>query len=187
MTSRPTLTPTLSRSGRWAIVRSPRCARERAGRRPLLLPSRRRGAARRASAGAPRIRSRPSPCPRPTPRPRPRSTRACACMKWGKKALQGGAQARCSARPSSTAKLFEAWHDLGVIETALGNYDKAVDDFERALDIQPGVAQDACWPTARACAAPTGPRRRRQACTRSGWTSDPERLRHARALRAGAA
>ncbi|HVZ71034.1 MAG TPA: tetratricopeptide repeat protein [Polyangia bacterium] len=35
-------------------------------------------------------------------------------------------------------KLFEAWHDLGVVETALGNYDKAADDFERALSIQPG-------------------------------------------------
>jgi superkiller protein 3 len=35
-------------------------------------------------------------------------------------------------------KLFEAWHDLGVVETALGNYDKAVEDFEKALDVQPG-------------------------------------------------
>ena len=35
-------------------------------------------------------------------------------------------------------QLFEAWHNLGVVETALGNYDKAVDDFKRALDIQPG-------------------------------------------------
>lgn len=35
-------------------------------------------------------------------------------------------------------KLFEAWHDLGVVETALGNYDKAVEHFEKALDVQPG-------------------------------------------------
>jgi superkiller protein 3 len=35
-------------------------------------------------------------------------------------------------------RLFEAWHDLGVVETAMGNYDKAVDHFEKALDIQPG-------------------------------------------------
>ncbi len=36
-------------------------------------------------------------------------------------------------------RLFEAWHDLGVIETTLGNFDKSVDDFERALSIQPGA------------------------------------------------
>ena len=37
------------------------------------------------------------------------------------------------------ARLFEAWHDLGVVETALGNFDAAVDDFKQALDIQPGA------------------------------------------------
>ena len=36
-------------------------------------------------------------------------------------------------------RLYEAWHNLGVIETALGNFDKAIDDFKRALDIQPGA------------------------------------------------
>ena len=36
-------------------------------------------------------------------------------------------------------RLFEAWHDLGVIETALGNFEVANDDFKRALDIQPGA------------------------------------------------
>jgi tetratricopeptide (TPR) repeat protein len=36
-------------------------------------------------------------------------------------------------------RLYEAWHDLGVIETALGNFDAASDDFKRALDIQPGA------------------------------------------------
>lgn len=35
-------------------------------------------------------------------------------------------------------KLFEGWHDLGVVETALGNYDKAVEHFRKALDTQPG-------------------------------------------------
>jgi tetratricopeptide (TPR) repeat protein len=38
-------------------------------------------------------------------------------------------------------KLFEAWHDLGVVESALGNFDAAVDDFKKALDIQPGARQ----------------------------------------------
>jgi tetratricopeptide (TPR) repeat protein len=36
-------------------------------------------------------------------------------------------------------RLFEAWHNLGVVETALGNHDAAVDDFKHALDIQPGA------------------------------------------------
>jgi tetratricopeptide (TPR) repeat protein len=38
-------------------------------------------------------------------------------------------------------RLYEAWHDMGVVETALGNFDAAVDDFKRALDIQPGARQ----------------------------------------------
>ena len=38
-------------------------------------------------------------------------------------------------------RLFEAWHDLGVVETALGNFEAASDDFKRALDIQPGARQ----------------------------------------------
>ena len=38
-------------------------------------------------------------------------------------------------------RLFEAWHDLGVVETALGNFEAAVDDFKKALDIQPGARQ----------------------------------------------
>ena len=38
-------------------------------------------------------------------------------------------------------RLFEAWHDLGVVETALGNFDAAADNFKRALDIQPGARQ----------------------------------------------
>jgi len=36
-------------------------------------------------------------------------------------------------------KMFEAWHNLGVIETALGNFDKAIENFKRALEIQPGA------------------------------------------------
>jgi tetratricopeptide (TPR) repeat protein len=36
-------------------------------------------------------------------------------------------------------KMFEAWHNLGVIETALGNFDTAIEHFKRALEIQPGA------------------------------------------------
>jgi tetratricopeptide (TPR) repeat protein len=38
-------------------------------------------------------------------------------------------------------RLFEAWHDLGVVETALGNFEAATDDFKHALDVQPGARQ----------------------------------------------
>ena len=36
-------------------------------------------------------------------------------------------------------RLYEAWHDLGVVHTALGDFDGAVDDFKHALDVQPGA------------------------------------------------
>jgi tetratricopeptide (TPR) repeat protein len=58
-------------------------------------------------------------------------------MKMGRKHYKEARQHFTKAT-NLDGKLFEAWHDLGVIETALGNYDKAVDHFEKALDIQPG-------------------------------------------------
>jgi tetratricopeptide (TPR) repeat protein len=58
-------------------------------------------------------------------------------MKTGRKHYKEARQHLTKA-VTLDAKLFEAWHDLGVVETALGNYDKAVDDFEKALDVQPG-------------------------------------------------
>ena len=58
-------------------------------------------------------------------------------MKMGRKHYKE-ARAHFEKATQLDGKLFEAWHDLGVVETALGNYDKAVEDFERALDVQPG-------------------------------------------------
>jgi superkiller protein 3 len=58
-------------------------------------------------------------------------------MKTGRKHYKE-ARVHFTKATQLDGKLFEAWHDLGVVETALGNYDKAVDCFERALDIQPG-------------------------------------------------
>jgi superkiller protein 3 len=60
-----------------------------------------------------------------------------AVMKLGRKHYKEARQHFARATQLD-GKLFEAWHDLGVVETALGNYDTAVTDFERALDIQPG-------------------------------------------------
>jgi len=36
-------------------------------------------------------------------------------------------------------RLYEAWHDLGVMQTAVGNFDAAVDAFKQALNVQPGA------------------------------------------------
>ncbi|HEY2728781.1 MAG TPA: tetratricopeptide repeat protein [Polyangia bacterium] len=58
-------------------------------------------------------------------------------MKMGRKHYKDARQHFAKA-VALDGKLFEAWHDLGVVETGLGNYDKAVEDFEKALDIQPG-------------------------------------------------
>ena len=33
---------------------------------------------------------------------------------------------------------FEAWHDLGVVDAAVGNFEGAADSFRKALDVQPG-------------------------------------------------
>ena len=59
-------------------------------------------------------------------------------MKMGKKHYKE-ARKPLQRATELDGRLFEAWHDLGVIETSLGNFDKAVDDFERALSIQPGA------------------------------------------------
>src|SRR5262249_34122437 len=58
-------------------------------------------------------------------------------MKLGRKHYKE-ARVHFTKATQLDGKLFEAWHDLGVVETALGNYDKAVDHFEQALKIQPG-------------------------------------------------
>jgi tetratricopeptide (TPR) repeat protein len=58
-------------------------------------------------------------------------------MKLGRKHYKEARQHLTKATQLD-GKLFEAWHDLGVVETALGNYDKAVEHFEKALDVQPG-------------------------------------------------
>ena len=59
-------------------------------------------------------------------------------MKMGKRHYK---EARKSFQKATQldSRLFEAWHDLGVLETNLGNFDTAVDDFEHALGIQPGA------------------------------------------------
>jgi tetratricopeptide (TPR) repeat protein len=75
--------------------------------------------------------------PRANPEAQSEFEEGVVVMKMGRKHYKEARQHFTKAT-SLDGKLFEAWHDLGVIETALGNYDKAVDHFGKALDIQPG-------------------------------------------------
>jgi tetratricopeptide (TPR) repeat protein len=59
-------------------------------------------------------------------------------MRMGRKHYKD-AREPLSRATKLDGRLFEAWHDLGVVETTLGNFDAAVDDFKQALDIQPGA------------------------------------------------
>ena len=105
-------------------------------------------------------------------------------MKLGKKHYKE-ARKPLQRATELDGRLFEAWHDLGVIETSLGNFDKAVDDFERALSIQPGARKTllAYGESLRRAHRPKKAAVRLREVAGRG----PERLRHARALRAGPA
>lgn len=71
------------------------------------------------------------------------SVEAQAAFEEGLRAMRTGRKHYKEARQHFTRateldpKLFEAWHDLGVLEAALGNYSAAIDSFDKALDIQP--------------------------------------------------
>jgi tetratricopeptide (TPR) repeat protein len=67
-------------------------------------------------------------------------------------------------------KLYEAWHDLGIVEARLGRWDAAVEAFGRALDVQPGSR-----PTALALG---------NAFERAGRPGDAAALYHKRAAAA---
>jgi tetratricopeptide (TPR) repeat protein len=58
-------------------------------------------------------------------------------MKMGRKQFKEARQ-HLTRATQIDPKLFEAWHDLGVLEAAMGNYDRSIDGFRKALDIQPG-------------------------------------------------
>jgi Tfp pilus assembly protein PilF len=58
-------------------------------------------------------------------------------MKMGRKHYKD-AQQHLQRATQIDPKLFEAWHDLGVLLAALGEWDKAIDNFRKALDVQPG-------------------------------------------------
>ena len=58
-------------------------------------------------------------------------------MKMGRKHYKEARQHFTKATEID-AKLFEAWHDLGVLEAAMGNHESAIQSFRKALDLQPG-------------------------------------------------
>jgi len=79
----------------------------------------------------------PVALPRANPEAQSEFEQGVLVMKMGRKHYKEARQHLTKA-VQLDGKLFEAWHDLGVVETGLGNYDKAVDDFEKALAVQPG-------------------------------------------------
>jgi tetratricopeptide (TPR) repeat protein len=72
------------------------------------------------------------------------SVEAQAEFNEGLRIMKMGRKHYKDARPHLThateidSHLFEAWHNLGVLEAALGNYDKSIESFRKALDVQPG-------------------------------------------------
>src|SRR5712675_530279 len=60
-------------------------------------------------------------------------------MKMGRKHYKD-AQQRLQRATQIDPKLFEAWHNLGVLLAALGEYDKAIDNFRKALESDPNDA-----------------------------------------------
>jgi tetratricopeptide (TPR) repeat protein len=90
-----------------------------------------------AAPGAPANPIAPVALPRTTAEAQAEFDEGLRVMKQGRKHYKE-ARPHLEKAAALDGKLFEAWHNLGVIETALGNYDKAADDFRRALDIQPG-------------------------------------------------
>jgi tetratricopeptide (TPR) repeat protein len=79
----------------------------------------------------------PVALPRANPQAQQEFDEGVVVMKLGRKHYKE-ARGHFTKATQLDGNLFEAWHDLGVVETALGNYDKAVDHFEQALRIQPG-------------------------------------------------
>jgi Tfp pilus assembly protein PilF len=58
-------------------------------------------------------------------------------MKMGRKHYKDARQ-HLQKATQIDPHLFEAWHNLGVLEAAMGNYDTSIESFRHALDIQPG-------------------------------------------------
>jgi tetratricopeptide (TPR) repeat protein len=91
-----------------------------------------------AAPGAPANPIAPVALPKSSPEALAAFEEGVRVMKMGRKHYKD-ARKPLTRATELDAKMFEAWHNLGVIETALGNFDAAVDDFKRALDIQPGA------------------------------------------------
>jgi tetratricopeptide (TPR) repeat protein len=113
----------------------------RARRWLLLLPAAALGLAcggpRKAGRGAASNPIAPVALPRANPEAQSEFDEGVVVMKLGRKHYKEARQHFTKATQLD-GKLFEGWHDLGVVETAMGNYDKAVEHFEKALGIQPG-------------------------------------------------
>jgi tetratricopeptide (TPR) repeat protein len=80
----------------------------------------------------------------PLPKVKPE---AKVAFEEGVRLLAGGGKGLAAAREQFLAavkaddKLFEGWHDLGVVEARLGHWKPAADAFARALELQPASGQ----------------------------------------------
>eukprot|EP00747_Dinoflagellata_sp_TGD_P185308 gnl/TRDRNA2_/TRDRNA2_41783_c0_seq1.p1 gnl/TRDRNA2_/TRDRNA2_41783_c0~~gnl/TRDRNA2_/TRDRNA2_41783_c0_seq1.p1 ORF type:complete len:383 (-),score=57.07 gnl/TRDRNA2_/TRDRNA2_41783_c0_seq1:149-1297(-) len=69
--------------------------------------------------------------------PVPRLNRAIALQNLGE--LEA-ADEDCTYAISLDPKEFAAWHNRGQIQADMGNWEKAVEDFQRSADLAPGIA-----------------------------------------------
>jgi tetratricopeptide (TPR) repeat protein len=123
-------------------VPSPREAGRGSGRGALLCVAALAAALLAACSHAPPPGSAPKPIavvalPKTSPEAQNEFDEGVRVMKQGRKHYKLARPHLVKATELDN-NLYEGWHDLGVIDTALGDYDKAVDDFKRAMDIQPG-------------------------------------------------
>ena len=113
-----------------------------------------------AAPGTPANPIAPVALPKATPEAQAAFDEGVRIMKMGRKHYKE-ARKPLQRATELDGRLFEAWHNLGVIETALGNFDKAIETSSARSTSSPARARR-CSPTARACAARTRPRRRRR-------------------------
>jgi len=112
------------------------------------------GGPRAAAAARPSIAIAPVALPKANPEAQAAFDEGVNVMKLGRKHYK---EARQSFTKATTldGKLFEAWHDLGVIETALGITTKPSRTSRRPSTFSRALARP-CWPMAKACGAPAG-------------------------------
>jgi tetratricopeptide (TPR) repeat protein len=78
----------------------------------------------------------PAPLPKVSVEAQAAFTEGLRVMRLGRKHYKEARQ-HFTRATELDSKLFEAWHDLGVLEAAMGNHESAIQSFRKALDLQP--------------------------------------------------